>query len=112
MRRLKVAAILLLAASSALSGVGAAAAPVSHNEAGAEATEQVCRKEFDDVCSKTQDAMSFSTEQLAGLVQRCDALLPKIQKLNDTQKKVYLRRLEQCRGLYAYVLDSKKNEGK
>lgn len=70
------------------------------------------QKEFDDICSKTQDAMSFSEDELASLIQRCDALLPQIQKLDDTQKKVYTGRIRMCRGLYAYVLDSKKNEKK
>jgi len=36
----------------------------------------------------------------------------KIETLDDTQKKVYMGRLRKCRGLYAYVLDSKKNEEK
>jgi len=66
------------------------------------------QKEFDDICSKTQDAMTFSIEELTALVQRCDALLPQIEKLDETQKKVYTGRLRMCRGLYAYVLNSKK----
>ncbi|MFZ0913229.1 MAG: hypothetical protein WBQ76_14825 [Candidatus Korobacteraceae bacterium] len=70
------------------------------------------RKEFDDVCSKTQDAMTFSQEELRDLIRRCDALLPQIEKLDESRKKVYLGRLQKCRGLYAYVLDAKKNEKK
>ena len=70
------------------------------------------RKEFDDVCSKTQDAMTFSQEELKDLIRRCDALLPKIEKLDESRKKVYLGRLQKCRGLYVYVLDAKKNEKK
>lgn len=70
------------------------------------------RKEFNDVCSKTQDAMTFSQEELTDLIRRCDALLPQIEKLDETRKKVYLGRLRMCRGLYAYVLDSKRNEKK
>ncbi|MDR3762840.1 MAG: hypothetical protein P4M01_01960 [Acidobacteriota bacterium] len=68
------------------------------------------RKEFDDVCSRTEQAMSFSIEQLTVLVERCDALQPRIDRLEETQRKVYSVRLHQCRGLYAYVLESKKNE--
>jgi hypothetical protein len=70
------------------------------------------QKEFDDICSRTQDAMTFSIEELTALVQRCDALPPQMEKLDDTRKKVYKGRLRMCRGLYAYVLDSKKNEKK
>jgi hypothetical protein len=68
------------------------------------------QKEFDELCSRTQDAMSYSQEQLAALVQRCDALMPQLEKLEETRKKVYLKRLKTCRGLYAYVLESKKSE--
>ncbi len=70
------------------------------------------QKEFDEVCSKTQDAMTFSTAELTALIQRCDALEPKIEKLDETRRKIYLKRLRQCRGLYAYVLESKKSEKK
>jgi len=70
------------------------------------------QKEFDDICSKTQDAMTLSQEELESLISRCDALQPQIEKLDQTRKKVYLRRLQMCRGLYAYVLDSKRNENK
>lgn len=81
--------------------------------AGAASAEQEnWQKEFDDVCSKTQDAMIFSQQELKSLVDRCDALEPQIAKLDETRKKVYLKRLQQCRGLYSYVLESKKQEGK
>jgi Spy/CpxP family protein refolding chaperone len=70
------------------------------------------QQEFDAVCGKTQDAMSLTAEQLKSLVQRCDALEPRIEKLDETRRKVYLRRLKQCRGLYAYVLESKNVDSK
>ena len=70
------------------------------------------QREFDDVCSRTSDAMTFSLEELAALISRCDLLMPQIEKLDETRKKIYLGRLRMCRGLYAYVLDSKKNEKK
>ena len=56
--------------------------------------------------------MSFSEEELASLIQRCDALAPQIEKLDETRRKVYLGRLHMCRGLYAYVLESKRNQKK
>ncbi len=70
------------------------------------------KKEFDAVCSRTEDAMTFSPEELTALIQRCDALKPRMEALDETQKKVYLVRLRMCRGLYAYVLDSKNSEKK
>jgi septal ring factor EnvC (AmiA/AmiB activator) len=70
------------------------------------------QQEFDQVCGKTQDAMSLTVEELKALVGRCDALEPKIEKLDETRRKVYQRRLKQCRGLYAYVLESKSVDAK
>ena len=70
------------------------------------------RKEFDQVCSKTEGAMTFSQDELTDLIRRCDALLPQIEKLDESRKKVYTGRLRMCRGLYAYVLDSKTQESK
>ncbi|MGA7768765.1 MAG: hypothetical protein WB781_27470 [Candidatus Sulfotelmatobacter sp.] len=72
--------------------------------------QETWRKEFNDVCSKTQDAMTFSQKELTDLIRRCDALLPQIEKLDETRKKVYMGRLRMCRGLYVYVLDAKRNE--
>ncbi len=65
------------------------------------------RAEFDDICARTQDAMTLSSDELKGLVARCDALKPSIDKLDDSQKKVFARRLQQCRDLYQFVLDSR-----
>ncbi|MGB8322513.1 MAG: hypothetical protein WCE52_06090 [Candidatus Acidiferrum sp.] len=70
------------------------------------------QKEFDEICSKTQNVMSYSEEQLTNLIQRCDALMPQLEKLDETRKKVYTKRLRNCRGLYAYVLESKRNDKK
>jgi len=78
----------------------------------ADAEQKSWEKEFDEVCSKTQDAMTFSEEELKDLIRRCDALLPQIEKLDESQRKVHLGRLRKCRGLYAYVLDAKGNEKK
>jgi hypothetical protein len=70
------------------------------------------QNEFEEICSQTQDAMVFTTQQLETLVRRCDALAPQIEKLDETRKKVYLTRLRQCRGVFTYVLDSKHKDGK
>jgi hypothetical protein len=76
------------------------------------AEQQAFLREFDDICSRTQDAMLLTRDELKDLVRRCDALVPKLTKLDETRRKVYKRRLEQCRGLYAYVLDTKKDSDK
>jgi hypothetical protein len=65
------------------------------------------KKEFEDVCSKTQDSMSLTSDELTSLVDRCDALKPRIEKLDETQRKVYLKRLQMCRDLLAFVMQTK-----
>jgi hypothetical protein len=74
--------------------------------------QQDWRQEFEDVCSRTQDAMTLSAGELTDLVARCDALKPAIEKLEETPRKVYLKRLQMCRDLFVFVLESKMNEQK
>ena len=100
---LEIVLVVGLAGLCGMPSMAAAAAP---------STQRGWQEEFDDLCSKTQDAMTLSVEELMALLQRCDALLPEIEKLDDTRKKVFSGRLQRCRGLYVYVLDSKKNEKK
>lgn len=112
MFKVKIVVVLLtFLALVGLCGVRAIGLPQSSASQANPAPES-WQKEFDDVCSKTQDAMTFSQEELTGLIRRCDALLPQIEKLDESRKKVFLGRLRMCRGLYAYVLDAKKNEKK
>jgi hypothetical protein len=102
-------AIALAIGLSVLSGMpllsdGAFIAPA------AAGTQDDWKKEFEDICSKTQDSMSFTPDELKRLVGRCDALKPSIEKLDETQKKVYLKRLQMCRDLLAFVLESKSGK--
>lgn len=97
--RAGVTALLLAAGAAGLAPGGAPLGPArAHADEG-------WRAEFDDVCSKTQDAMALSTEELRSLVARCEALAPKIAALDEPRRKVFGRRLEACRNLYQYVLE-------
>jgi hypothetical protein len=79
-------------------------------QAGIAHAQEDWRKEFDDVCSKTQDAMVISSEELKNLVDRCDRLKPRIEKLDESQRKVFLKRLQMCRDLYFFVLESREKK--
>jgi hypothetical protein len=68
------------------------------------------KNEFEDVCSKTQDAMAFSPDELRSLIARCDKLKPVVEKLDETQRKVFLKRLKLCRDLFFFVLESKEKK--
>jgi len=72
------------------------------------ASQSDWHREFDDLCSKTQDSMTLSEDELSTLIHRCDALLPHIEQMDESTKKVYGGRLRMCRNLYAYVLGKKK----
>ena len=102
---------LLLLLGLALCGVRAIGGPsASASQAGA--ASESWQQEFDNLCAKTEDAMTFSQEELTDLIRRCDSLQPRIEKLDESRKKIYRERLRKCRGLYAYVLDAKKKEKK
>ena len=66
------------------------------------------KKEFDAVCSQTDNAMSMTIEQLQEYVSRCEKIKPAIEALEASPRKVYLKRWQLCRDLFKYVLDSKK----
>jgi len=103
---LKRLLFMLLLASAVWSVAQKSSAPPPADSA------EAWQKEFDDICSKTQDAMTFSIDELKSLVKRCDVLAPRLEKLDETRKKVYQRRLRQCQGLFAYVLESKQSDSK
>ena len=65
------------------------------------------KDEFADLCAKTQDAMTLSAAELRALVERCDRLKPALEKLDEPLRKVSGRRLQACRELYQFVLDSR-----
>ena len=64
--------------------------------------------EFEAVCSKTQDAMALSTDELRSLLARCEKLKPRVEALDPSRRKVYARRLQLCRDLYQFVVDTRE----
>jgi hypothetical protein len=65
------------------------------------------KAEFEAVCAKTQDAMVLSTDELKELVARCDRLKPAVDALEPSPRKVFGKRLQACRDLYQFVLDTR-----
>jgi C4-dicarboxylate-specific signal transduction histidine kinase len=68
------------------------------------------KQEFEEVCSKTQDAMSLGTSELRSLIDRCDKLKPAVLALEESARKVYTRRLSACRELYVFVLETREQK--
>ena len=96
-----IAAALFVAEAPSLTGGPSFGPPVLL------AQEVGWKAEYDSVCSKTDIAMTLPVEELKALIARCDQLKPKIEAEEESTRKVYLRRLQMCRELYNYVLDSK-----
>ncbi len=65
------------------------------------------KREFEEVCAKTQDSAALSTEELKGLVTRCDGLKAGLPRLEESQRKVYSRRLQLCCDLYRFVIETR-----
>ncbi len=68
------------------------------------------KAEFEAICARTQEAAGMTLDELKNLVNRCDELRPQIEKLDETQRKVYMKRLKMCRDLYAFVLETKEKQ--
>lgn len=68
------------------------------------------RVEFDNLCGKTEETMTMKTEELKDLIDRCDKLRPIIENSETPQKQLFLKRLEKCRNLFAYMLEVKERQ--
>jgi hypothetical protein len=79
---------------------------VSLFHAGSAFAQDDWKAEFDDICAKTTDAMALPPAEVKGLIERCEKLKPRIEKLEATAAKVYLKRLQMCRDLFVFVLEN------
>lgn len=68
--------------------------------------EESWKTEFDAICVKTSEAASLPKAEVLDLIERCDKLKPRIEALDESSKKVYLKRLQMCRDLFVYILES------
>ena len=66
------------------------------------------RVEFDETCATTSAAMGMSLPELQSLITRCEKLEKTIELLDESTRKVFLKRVLMCKNLYQYVLDTKK----
>lgn len=64
--------------------------------------------EFALVSSKATMAMTLSIEELQGMVERCDSIRPSIEALEETPRKIYLKRLDKTKSLYLFVIETRK----
>lgn len=102
LRRLLPVGVLLLLVAVMAPGVA-----VSADSAG-------WQEEFADLSLPAAQAMDLPVGQLQSLLTRCEELKVKIQLLDETERKVYGKRLQMTCDLYRFMLDSKlaAEEGK
>jgi hypothetical protein len=73
--------------------------------------EESWRQELEELCSRTNDAIAFTAEELRTFVEKCDRLKPRIEALDESSRKVYGKRLRMCRDFYQFMAESKKEGG-
>jgi hypothetical protein len=100
--------VILLFASMTCSQLSLAPVAALATESAAE----TWKAEFDAVCGQSDNATSMTVEELKKAVERCDALKPQIEALEATPRKIYLKRLQMCRNLFVYMLETKEKEKK
>ncbi len=66
--------------------------------------------EFDYLCGKTDESLNLKIEELQQLVDRCDKLKTLIENSEHPQKKIYLKRLENCRKLFIYMISVREKQ--
>lgn len=91
-RALMIVASLLLAAQT----VSFSAEPVEN-----------WKQEFDTVCGQLDNGMELSVDELKKGIENCDRLKPRLESLEPSPRKLYLKRLQMCRNLYVYLLENK-----
>ncbi len=64
------------------------------------------KAEFADICSKTNDPMALPKSEIRKLIDRCDKLKSRIEMLDESTRKVYLKRLQMCKELFVFALET------
>ncbi len=72
--------------------------------------EDAWRTDFNSTCAQSNDAMALSMPELKKLIEHCDLLQKIIEAQDETVRKVYLKRLQLCKNLYIFVLETKIQE--
>jgi hypothetical protein len=72
--------------------------------------EDAWKMDFDVACAQSNEAMALSANELKTLIEKCDRLQKIIETQDETVRKVYLKRLQMCKNLFVFVLETKVQE--
>lgn len=76
------------------------------------AGDEAWRAEFNEVCDKTSEAMTLSSQELKSLIARCDRIQQSLAGEHESDAKVYTKRVRMCRDLFQYVLQTRQEQEK
>jgi hypothetical protein len=74
------------------------------------AADESWKVDFEKVCGQTDNAADLSIDELKNTLEKCDALKSRIEALEPTPRKIYLKRLQMCRNLFQFMLESKQKK--
>jgi DNA-directed RNA polymerase subunit E'/Rpb7 len=74
------------------------------------AADESWKSDFEKVCGQTDNAADLTIEELKKTLEKCDALKSRIEALEPTPRKIYLKRLQMCRNLFQFMLDSREKK--
>src|SRR5690242_166627 len=100
--RLLLIAFLIALGTAGMESLVCAAEPRASQTAG-----NGWKGEFDRVCGQSDNAMNMTVDELKAALAQCDALKSVIEGLEATPRKIYLKRLQMCRNLFGYMLESR-----
>jgi|Deesub1362A_J573_1020465.scaffolds.fasta_scaffold04814_2 hypothetical protein len=70
-------------------------------------SEDDWHKEFEYICSRVEVGESLKLEELRALSERADALLKRLEDIQERSKKVYIFRLKKCKAFFEYLIELK-----
>lgn len=74
------------------------------------AADESWKSDFEKVCGQTDNAADLTIEELKKTLEKCDALKSRIEALEPTPRKIYLKRLQMCRNLFQFMLESREKK--
>ena len=80
------------------------AGKVTTHESAKSQQELTWKEEFERLCAQTEVATALTDQQVRDLIRDSDALLEKLESLQDPQIRVYVFRLTKCRKFFEFVL--------
>jgi sialic acid synthase SpsE len=70
------------------------------------------RTDFNEACGKADEAMTLSLQELKALVEKCNRVVKALAAEDESVRKVFLKRVQMCRNLYVFMVETKEQQPK